>query len=267
MLQNLIGFWDLQFGIAFLLLALGTIYTIGWVRLERRRKHQQVNWQPLLWYLLGLSVVAIALISPIDRLQSLLFYMHMLQHELFIYLAAPLLLLGKPLPFTLWGLPRPLRKSVSRLFRHNSWLRVSLGVLTIPWVAFVVSSAALWLWHIPEAYNLALRNGFFHGLEHASFFWAFLFYWWPLIGCPPQMSRLNTNSSRGLYLLLGAIVNGLLGAIIALSDKVIYTYYLGVERVNELSALVDQQIAGAIMWLPGPVLYGVIAILTMKEEH
>ena len=105
-----------------------------------------------------------------------------------------------------------------------------------------------------------------HDLEHISFFLAFLFYWWPLIGSPPQAHRLRSNGARGLYLLLGAIPTALLGAVIALTDRVIYTYYLGVERVNDLTALADQQIGGAIMWLPGPLIYGIIAILTMKED-
>ncbi len=266
MLKTFLDFWDLRFDVIIVLLILSTAYVWGWLRLQKFRRLQKVNWLPLLFYLLGISVIAIALMSPIDSLQSLLFYMHMLQHELLIYLAPPLLLLGKPLPFVLWGLPRPLRKTVSKLFRHNSWLRRGLAFINIPVVAFLVSTAVLWLWHIPAAYNLALRNDFVHGLEHISFFLAFLFYWWPLIGSPPQSRRLRSNGSRGLYLLLGAIPTALLGAVIALSDSVIYTYYLGVPRINELTALADQQIGGAIMWLPGPLIYGLIAILTMKED-
>ncbi len=264
--QAFLSFWDFRFDVTFSLLILSTTYVLGWLRLQKHRHRQQVNWLPLLFYLLGLTVIAFALMSPIDRLQGLLFYMHMIQHELLIYLAPPLLLLGKPFPFVLWGLPRPLRKLVSKLFRHNSFLRRTLAFINIPAVAFLLSTAVLWLWHIPAAYNLALRNNFVHGLEHISFFLAFLFYWWPLIGSPPQSRRLRSNGSRGLYLLLGAIPTALLGAVLALSDKVIYTYYLGVPHSNGLTALADQQIGGAIMWLPGPLIYGLIAILTMKEE-
>lgn len=264
MLQAALNFWVWRLDVVVVLVASGLIYIVGWWRLNKH--YQQVNWQGLLFYLLGLIVIAITLMSPIETWQALLFYVHMFQHELLIYLIPPFLLLGKPFPCILWGLPNSLRKGFGRLLKNKNLVRISLEFVTKPIVAFILANAILWLWHLPAAYNLALRNSFVHDLEHITFFLAFLLYWWPLIGSPPLQTKLRSNGARGLYLLLGGVSTALLGAIIALTDRVIYTYYLTVPRLSNLTPLADQQIAGAIMWLPGPLIYGLIAILTMREE-
>lgn len=258
--------WEWRFDVIGVLLVAGLAYTVGWTRLRRRGHHRLARWVPLLAYLAGLLVIAVALMSPVDTLGELLFFVHMIQHELLIYLIPPLLLVGRPLPFGLWGLPGALRRGLGLLLVSGSLLRRGLAFLTRPAVAFGLSTAVLWLWHHPAAYNLALENDLVHDLEHLSFFGAFLLYWWPLIGSPPQPPRLTTNGARGLYLVAGAVQAALLGGVITFADEVVYTHYLTVPRLGGLSALADQQLGGAIMWFPGPLIYGLAAGLTMGEK-
>ena len=59
---------------------------------------------------------------------------------------------------------------------------------------------------------------------------------------------------------------GILGALITLSDHVLYTHYLTMPRLTGLSALDDQRIAGAIMWFPRPLIFGLAAALAMRDE-
>jgi putative membrane protein len=258
--------WDWRLDVSAVLLACGALYTRGWVRLHRRGHGRLATTARLLACLGSLAVLAIALMSPIDTLQSQFFLAHMVQHLLLMFLAAPLALAGWPLPFVLWGLPGVLRRYTGRLLVRRGPLRRALAAVTPPAVAFGSSTALLWGWHVPTAYNAALEIGWVHDLEHVSFFAAFLVFWWRVVGSPPAPAPLGSNAARLGYLLAGATQSSLLGGLITLSDRVLYTYYLSVPRADGLSPLVDQQIGGAIMWFAGAPVYIVAAAWTLREE-
>ena len=258
--------WDWRLDVCIILLIGSLVYTLGWLRLRRQGHLRLASRKRLVFYQSGLLSITLALISPIDALVDVLFFVHMLQHELLIFLIPPLLLAGQPLLFCLWGLPASLRLKLGGMFAFRHPIRRTLTFLTTPIVAFLVSVFVLWGWHHPIAYNLALKNELAHDLEHVSFFLAFLLYWWPLIGSPPQRSRLLTNVKRGFYLVVSAIQTALLGGLITFANDVLYPHYLTIPRIVNWEVLTDQQFGGAIMWLPGPIIYGLAAFLTMKDE-
>src|SRR5437588_9889736 len=53
---------------------------------------------------------------------------------------------------------------------------------------------------------------------------------------------------------------GLLGALIALSPKVIYPIYQQAGAPWGIDAIEDQQLAGIIMWIPAGVLFTVVGV-------
>src|SRR4029450_10544860 len=111
LLQALLSRWDWRLDVTTVLLGLATLYVTGWVRLRRRSNYRKVaQRRKLAYYLGGLATLALALMSPIDRLGGQLFFMHMIQHKLEIMVAAPLLCLADPFPMLLWGLPGFLRR-------------------------------------------------------------------------------------------------------------------------------------------------------------
>jgi putative membrane protein len=57
------------------------------------------------------------------------------------------------------------------------------------------------------------------------------------------------------YLVLAEFQNTTLAAILTFSDRVIYPAYESVPRSWGLTALEDQSIAGAIMWVPGSIAF------------
>jgi cytochrome c oxidase assembly factor CtaG len=258
--------WDWRSGVILVLLVSAILYMFGWLRLRQTGQRRLASGYRLLAYLAGLLTIAIALMSSIDLLQPFLLSVHMIQHELLMFLAPPLILAGRPMPFVLWGLPASARKPLARFLVRDAIARRGLAFVVNPWVAFVLSTAILWLWHLPAAYNAALATNTIHDLEHISFFVAFVLYWWPLIGAPPEPARLTGNAQRGLYLLAGATQIDILGALITLSDHVLYSHYLTMPRLTGLSALDDQRLAGAIMWFPGPLIFGLAAALSMRDE-
>ena len=55
----------------------------------------------------GWCALGMALVSPLHALGAVLFSAHMVQHEVLMLIAAPLLVLSRPLPLLLWALPLP----------------------------------------------------------------------------------------------------------------------------------------------------------------
>jgi cytochrome c oxidase assembly factor CtaG len=264
--------WHWHPAISGVVLGLGAAYAVGWWRLRRERLRRgrarglASRWR-LLAYESGLLAVALALVSPLDELSGLLFAAHMVQHQLLLMVAAPLLLLGNPLPYVLWGLPRHLRRAMGQALTPAARGRRALKRLTSVPVAGVVYAVTLWSWHAPAAYEAALRSAFLHDVEHLSLFLGAVLFWWPLVNPAPRFVTPRGGLYYGVrigYLLLATAQNTLLGAILALTERVLYPTYAAAPRLFGLSALDDQSLAGGIMW-SGSHMY-LIAVLALVGQ-
>jgi cytochrome c oxidase assembly factor CtaG len=260
--------WDWRIEVILVLLLAATLYAVGWWRLRRRspgrtnRNRWQANafWRPLA-YLGGLSILAIALMSPIDVLASQLFTMHMVQHVLLVMVIPPLLLLANPLPFSLWGLPDGLRQRAGGLLAREAAFRRILKKTTgagVVWMAFVI---VYWGWHDPTAYDLALRNQWVHDLEHISFFAVSVLFWWHAVGAGPRIHRPMSQGVRFFYLMSAVPIGMVAGLAITFATEPIYTYYEAMPRLWGLSVMDDQRIAGVIMWVVGSMMFMLAALI------
>lgn len=250
LLRALLSTWDWRFDISLLLLAFTTLYTVGWWRLRQRGRRKVATRRRLAAYWSGIFTLALALMSPIDPLGGQLFFMHMIQHMITIMVSAPLLWLGAPFPFLLWGLPSGVRKWVGQQFAQASLLRSGLQILRQPalvWMAFVAVYGG---WHDPMLYDLALRHAWVHDIQHITFFGTAMMLWWVVIDAAP---RLQSTSVWGrIIMVVGVIpVNMAVGITIATAQEVIYPYYATVPRIWGFTAVADQSTAGVIMWTSG----------------
>ena len=244
------------------LLLFGVLFFRGWLEL-RRRDAKAATPLRLISYLGGLFALSLSLMSPIDWLGTQLFFMHMVQHLLTMMIAAPLLCLANPFPVLLWGMPKPVRGSVSALFTQRALFRRALAAVTRAphmWFLFCVVYLG---WHEPAAYNLALRRNDVHDLEHITFFAASMLFWWHAFAVAPHIHKPLPVWGR-LAFLLGAIPpNMLAGVSIAFSNSVIYTYYESIPRVWGFTLLQDQRLGGAIMWIPGSMMFLLAGVLVL----
>lgn len=211
-----------------------------------------------------------ALLSPVDQLASLLFSMHMVQHLLLTMLAPPLLLLANPFPVVLWGLPARVRLRLGRLLTRRTPVRRALRALTLLPVAWVVYVGTLWVWHLPVAYQAALEHELVHNLEHLAFFGTGLLFWWRIINPAPRLHG-RPHAGHILYLLAATAQNTALGALIGLTERLLYPYYAATPRLWGLTPLDDQALAGGIMWGSGhmyliPILVLVARMLGSEER-
>jgi putative membrane protein len=193
-----------------------------WNKAGRWRGIQLVN---LLCFSIGWLVVAIALLSPLHHLAERLLSAHMVQHELLMVVAAPLLVLGRPIEAFSWVLPLRIPK-----------------ILSDPLFAWALHAVAVWIWHVPALFETALENEWVHLAQHSSFFLSAAVFWWSVF------SSRNLGSVFSLFTTM--LYTGALGALMTLSRASWYPGY----------ALEDQQLAGLVMWIPAGTVYPIAAL-------
>jgi cytochrome c oxidase assembly factor CtaG len=233
-------------------LAAAVLYVRGFVPLARRMPGR-FGATRLVAFMAGLAVLLIAAGPPLDELSHSLLQAHMIQHLMLMLLAPPLLWLGAPVAPMLLGLPRPLRRRVARVLGTPAVRRLArvLAHPALGWTTFVI---AFWSWHVPALFDLALRSGLWHHVEHVCFFATALLFWRPVI-LPWPSRTLWPRWAMIPYLVFAEFQNTMLAAILTFSDRVIYAAYQYSSRPWGLSALEDQSIAGVIMWVPGSVAF------------
>jgi putative membrane protein len=187
-----------------------------------------------------------------------LFSAHMTQHEVLMLVAAPLLVLGRPLIAFLWALPLNWSRRLGNVAKVG-WINRLWRTLTIPLVAWLAHAIALWVWHIPLLFEAVLHNEAVHTAQHLSFLLSALLFWWALIHGPQGATGYG---AAVLYLFTTSIHSGLLGALITFAGSVWYPSYVGLTSSWGLTPLEDQQLGGLIMWIPAGLVY-VIAGLAL----
>jgi cytochrome c oxidase assembly factor CtaG len=238
------------------LFAAAAIYARGWSELSRRTP-LRFGVGRLVAFVGGLAIIAVALASPLDTLAGERLSAHMVQHQLLMMLAPPLLWLGAPTAPMLLGLPRRIRRPVVAALAARL-VRPVAHILALPLFGWVSFSVAFWTWHTPLLYDLALRSHLWHHVEHACFFTTAMLFWRPVIVPWPARSAWPRWTTIP-YLVLADVQNTILAAILTLSDRVIYPAYAIIPRGN-VSPLDDQSWAGLIMWVPGSLVFLVAAV-------
>ena len=256
----LLSNWDLRIEILLPLFLGAAFYIRGWRRLRARGSRRLAAGWRLASFLAGQVVVAISLLSAIDALSALLFFMHMVQHLLLIMVAAPLIVLGNPFPFVIWGLPGG-KQIGQALFRPNAPFRQLLQKISGPGIVWLAFVAVLWGWHDPGAYGLALRSDLVHDLEHLSFYLTALLFWWHVFQVGPRIHKPLSPAARIAYTISIVPANMVAGIAISFAASPLYEFYTSVPRVWGLDVLQDQQLGGTIMWIPGSMMYLLVAII------
>ncbi len=176
----------------------------------------------------AVAVLAIAFLSPLCALSSALFSARVVHHVLLVAIAAPLLALAFPArKETAVGLP------------------------------FLLGTAALWLWHLPDAYDAALA--------HKALYWVMQF---SLLGSAWAFWRavLSQAPVSGIgWVFLAYLSMGMLGAILTLAPTALYATHATAPLIWGHTPLADQQLGGLIMWMPAGLAYAVWGLLMARR--
>ncbi len=255
--QNFWTAWSLEPGVVAGLGLTAWLYSSGIRRLWRNAgSGHGIRRCEALLFGLGWASLAVALVSPLHLLGEALFSAHMAQHELLMVVAAPLLVLGRPIVAFLWAVPMPWRRTAGSISARPSVQR-TWHLLTLPAVAWTVHAVAIWLWHVPALFQATLDSDLIHTAQHLSFLGSALLFWWSLLRV--REGRLGRPAAI-LYLFTTALHTSLLGVLLTFSDRVWYPLYQSSTAPWGLTPLEDQQLAGLIMWIPAGVAYLVAAL-------
>ena len=201
-------------------------------------------------FMLGLVALAFALVSVIERYDTKLFSVHMVQHVLIVLVAAPLIALSAPVTLLLRLSSRATRGRWLLPILHSRALRV-LAFPAIAWLAF---AGVMWASHFSGLFDLALEDSLVHDLEHGLFLGSALLFWWPAVGLDPAPWRIGFPARIG-YVFLQMTQNTFLAVVLLNASTVLYPHYASLGRPYGLDALDDQRLAAGVMWIAGDAIF------------
>jgi putative membrane protein len=242
------GVWDAV--TTTLLTTLVVLYAAGVTRLWLRAGvgHGVPTWRATC-FAGGMLTVVASLLTPLHELGDRLFVAHMAQHVLLMTVGAPLLALAAGHAATVWAVPRAARRPLAALAAPARPL-VRLDVATI------LHGLALWSWHLPSAYALALAEEGMHWLQHASLFGSALVFWQAVLG----QRGVGSSGAAIFALFLTALHSGMLGALLTFAPAPIYSGQSSAAHDWGLTLIEDQQLAGLLMWVPAGLVYALAAL-------
>jgi putative membrane protein len=251
-LQDVWASWSFEPLTIALLLISALLYALGSGRLQRRG--HPVEARRIIAFYAGVGVLVAALLSPLHALTELLLSAHMVQHLLLILLAAPLLVYGAALLPLLLGLPPRLRRAAHRTRRL---IAPGLPILLNPLVVGGLHALAMWAWHLPSLYRLGLQNALVHAVQHSTFLATALLFWALVI---PTGRRSRRMYGAVILLVFATMLqSSALGALLTFATRPLYSVHVVGAEALGISPLVDQELAGLIMWVPAGAVY----VLTM----
>lgn len=240
--------WDFAPWLLWMMLCSAGVYVTGYLRLLKAsggRYPMVQGWA----FAGGWLALVVALISPLDALGNWLFSAHMLQHEIMMIIAAPLLVMSRPLSIWSWAVPKQARKKIGSITGH-AWIKRPWQMMTYPLGAWAIHAVALWGWHLPGLFDAALQDNAIHITQHVSFMFSALLFWWSVLG----NDRRSAKRGWAMLSLFSTMLHtAALGVLLTLASKPWYTYQQ--TTLFGLSALEDQQLGGLIMWVPAGLVY------------
>jgi putative membrane protein len=180
-----------------------------------RVAHNRTGWG-------AITLLVLIFVSPLCALSSALFSARVLHHVLLIAAVAPLLALTFPL--------------------------ARLGSPPLP-VLVGASTVILWFWHAPAPYAWGLASVPAYCLMQLSLLGSAWALWRGILA--------STEEPGAALLALVATIGqmGLLGALIVFAPQPLYLVHFASTAAWGLSPLVDQQLAGLLMWVPAILPY------------
>ena len=241
---------------------IGIVIALGWWwwavrRVDAAHPANPVPRRRSVAFALGIAAIAIALLSGIDRYDTTLFWVHMVQHVLLMLVAAPLIALAAPITLMLRVATPETRRRWILPVLHSRVVRF----LAFPVVAWIAFAATMWMAHFSPLFDAALEDPLIHDLEHLLFLGTALLFWWPAVALDPAPWRM-THPMRALYVGLQMPQNTFLAVVILNATVALYPHYETLARAWGPTPLEDQRIAAGVMWLAGDAIF-IIAVLAI----
>lgn len=188
-------------------------------------------------FVLGVAVLVGSVVGPLESESAQHFFVHMIQHMIVVLIASPLIAAS--------GVITVRGKLLGSLF--------TVGLL---------HALALWLWHLPALYDAAMEHDALHVLEHASFLVTAVLFWRVVMD-----EGIDRFKRIGLVFIT-MLQSGALGAVIAFAGAPLYEWHVlntPGDAMQPSRVLEEQQLAGAIMWVPPGVVYLAVMVALLAR--
>jgi putative copper resistance protein D len=201
-------------------------------------------------FLAAMVALGFALVSGIERYDTTLFSVHMVQHVLLVLVAAPLIALSAPITLLLRLSSPATRRRLLLPILHSRVMRA----LSFPVTAWLIFAGVMWTTHFSGLFDVALENPLAHDLEHGLFLGSALLFWWPAVGLDPATWRIG-HTARIAHVFLQMTQNTFLAVVILNTTSVLYPHYATLGRPYGIDPLADQRLAAGVMWIAGDAIF------------
>jgi putative membrane protein len=269
--QSILNEWSPPLVVDAAIALTAIVYLRGWLSLRNSSHGLIATWR-MEMFLSGMLSLWIAIGSPLAAFDESSLSVHMIQHILLMLVVPPLVLLGAPSLPLLHGLPQWFVRSTLGPFLRWPPVQALGKFLTHPAVCWLLAAIALIGWHVPSAFELALRSDSWHDVEHACFLLTSILFWWPVVQPFPSEPRWP-RWSIPIYLFLGMLPGSALGAFLTFCDRLLYPSYGESTAAFGIAPLQDQVFAGALMWVVGflacviPAVFITVKLLSPSIAH
>lgn len=244
------------------LLLFGFLFARGGLQLfhKSRRARAQLVGRYLL-FIAGYLSLVLALVWPLDALGDSLFMAHMAQHMVLMLAAAPLMVLARPLPGFLMGLPRRARRALVGGWARQRVLPSTWRIASAPIAATIIQLVVLYAWHAPDLFRAASASDLVHAAMHASFLFSAMLFWWSITSA--ARSGGTRAAAAALCLALTLKLSGVLGLVFAVVARPIYADLYPATAAWGLTAAEDHELAGVVMMATGLPVYLAAALAVL----
>jgi putative membrane protein len=203
-------------------------------------------------FLGGVAVLLLGATWPVhDLAEGYLYSIHMVQHMLFTFIAAPLLVTG--MPAWMW-----------RALLRPAPVRAAWAFLTRPLLALIVANGVLLFMHWPEVVALSVRSELAHFSLHALLLGSAIVMWWPVVSPLPELPPIS-RPGQLLYLFFQSLAPTIPASFLTFGTQPLYPVYATFPRIWGIDPLTDQLIAGLVMKIVGgAILWVVIASIFFR---
>lgn len=236
----LLSRWNVDPVLIAALVVVACLYAVG-----AQRSGSSTNKTRQAAFYTGWLITALAVISPLCPLSVSLFAARVSQHLILLFVGAPLVAIGQPFAV------------VRGLWSEREGEGTPPSNMNF-YAATIVFTVLMWFWHAPLPYEATFDSSVVYWTMHLSLYGSALWLW---------MLVLTPSSNRGLHCLFAAGVSslqmGFLGAIITFSPRALYAPHALTTFAWGLTPLQDQQLGGAILWVPGMLIFMVAAVVML----
>ena len=225
----------------------------------RRRGYRHAVARSMAFYV-GLAVLAVTFVSPLDNYVRVSLLAHATQVVLMIFAAAPLIAYGAPMAVLIRILPEGLRGRLLALIRDSRLARLVSG----PLVSTVIFMGLVTVTLTPAFLDEALTDRQLYLPEYMIYVVGGYFLWRSILRVEgPHRHAALTRQVAALLLLLGLVVA--IGIVLVWHQVPLYSAYAALPRPwGGRGALWSQRKAGELLLLTSAALGALVPLLLRR---